>query len=126
MRIMFFMVYKMKEYKILKTESDIFPHVCFVNTIEDIYFLMDEIEEEMKDLNTNKMLIDLFLSNGFGFNRFFEFNSHTKEMNLINPRIVDEKVCKIVKEYLNKNQYILNGSALSLSLIEIILDELKI
>ena len=62
----------MREYEIFTFEEDANENVVFLNTTEDLYFLQDEIIEDINNKNsqTKTVLVDLFLRNGFTFNRY--------------------------------------------------------
>lgn len=113
----------MKDFVILNIDSSKEP-VCFLNNIEDVEFYLDDISKEIKALGETKIIIDLFLTNGYSYNRFFEFNSKTKELLLINPRNIDNDTYKSINLYLKKNIQLLENSALSLALRNIILSQL--
>lgn len=113
----------MKDFVILNNDSSKEP-VCFVNNVEDVEYYLDDISKEIKALGETKIIIDLFLTNGYSYNRFFEFNSKTKELLLINPRNIDNDTYKSINLYLKKNIQLLENSALSLALRNIILSQL--
>ena len=62
----------MGEYEIFTFEEDINENVVFLNTTEDLYFLQDEIMENIniKNKQNKTVLVDLLLRNGFTFNRY--------------------------------------------------------
>lgn len=117
----------MKDFVILKTNDNIRPYVCFMNTVEDVYYYLDDIKKDVSKLGVKKILIDLFLSNGYSFNRFFELQISGNEDKtlLINPRDVNDYVNQTINDYLYKNKHLLENSALSQSLIQIVIKELK-
>lgn len=71
----------MKDYKIFEFEDDINHNVAFINTTEDLYFIKDYIYDELSKVNGNEfeILVDLFLRNGFSFNRFVLLNIRGKK-----------------------------------------------
>lgn len=113
----------MKDFVILNNDNSKEP-VCFLNNVEDVEYYLDDISKEIKALDETKIIIDLFLTNGYSYNRFFEFNSKTKELLLINPRNIDNDTYKSINLYLKKNIQLLENSALSLALRNIILSQL--
>lgn len=113
----------MKDFIILKNDSAR-EYVCFINNVEDVEYYLDDISEEVKALGQTKIIIDLFLTNGYSYNRFFEFNSITKELLLINPRNINNDIYKNINVYLKNNIQLLENSALSLALKKIILNQL--
>lgn len=116
----------MREYEIFTFEEDINQSVVFLNTTEDLYFLQDEI---IKNINTNNnktrtILVDLFLRNGFTFNRYVllkldKYNS--LKSFIINPREVSEKIKMRINEYLKSNNKLLYASSLNKKEIEFIM-----
>ena len=71
----------MKDYEIFKFENDINQNVAFIKTTEDLYFIKDYIYDELSKVNGNEfeILVDLFLRNGFSFNRFVLLKYKGKE-----------------------------------------------
>ena len=105
----------MKDYEIFKFENDINQNVAFIKTTEDLYFIKDYIYDELSKVNGNEfeILVDLFLRNGFSFNRFvlLKYKGKEKCRTLIKMKI---------KEYLKNNENILQHSALSKETIEFV------
>jgi len=62
----------MREYKVFSFDDDINKNVVLLTSTEDLYFLQDEIYDELSAINGENftVLVDLFLRNGFSFNRF--------------------------------------------------------
>lgn len=115
----------MKDYEIFKFENDINQNVVFINTTEDLYFIKDNIYDELSKINGNEfqILVDLFLRNGFSFNRFILLKYKGKEKCktfIINPTDVSEQIKMRIKEYLKNNEDILQHSALSKDTIEFV------
>ena len=56
----------MGEYEVFTFEDDVNENVVFLNTTEDLYFLQDEIIEDINNKNSQAktVLVDLFLRNG--------------------------------------------------------------
>ena len=80
----------MKDFRIFKL-NEYESYVLLVSN-EDIYFLYDKLK---KELNNQKIIIDLFYRNGFSFNRFIEidFNKpQNQKSRIINPRFVSESI----------------------------------
>ena len=125
----------MKEYKIFKFEEDVDEYIVLITSTEDLYFLEDDIYEEMKEKCGTKVymliihsigtkfsiIIDLFLRNGFSFNRFVLLNYNgrdNKKSYIINPREISEKIKDRVRSYLIDNEELLTNSALPKYTIE--------
>lgn len=115
----------MKNYVILNNNNSINEYICFMNTVEDVEYSLDEITKDMKDLGCTRIIIDLFLTNGYSFNRFFEFNSTTNDLSIVNPRNIDNDIYTNINIYLKNNIQLLENSALSLAMKEIIAKQLK-
>lgn len=115
----------MKNYVILNNNNSINEYICFMNTVEDVEYSLDEITKDMKDLGCTRIIIDLFLTNGYSFNRFFEFNSTTNDFSIVNPRNIDNDIYNNINIYLKNNIQLLENSALSLAMKEIIAKQLK-
>ena len=115
----------MKNYVILNNNNSINEYVCFMNNVEDVEYSLDEITKDMKDLGCTRIIIDLFLTNGYSFNRFFEFNSTTNDFSIVNPRNIDNDIYNNINIYLKNNIQLLENSALSLAMKEIIAKQLK-
>lgn len=125
--MMFFLIneeIKMGEYEIFEFEEDINEKVVFLNTTEDLYFLQDEIMEKVSSKNKT-VLVDLFLRNGFTFNRYvlLKMDSNNKFKSfIINPREVSEKIKKKVENYLKEHNELLYSSSLTQNEIEFIIN----
>ena len=113
----------MKDFVILKNESSQ-EYICFINNVEDVEYFLEDISKEIRTLGRTKIIIDLFLTNGYSYNRFFEFNIITNELLLINPRNIDNEIYKTVAMYLKNNIQLLENSALYLALKKIVLNKL--
>lgn len=118
----------MGEYEIFTFKEDVNENVVFLNTTEDLYFLQDEIMENITiQNNLNKtVLVDLFLRNGFTFNRYvllkLDKNNRCRSF-IINPREVSEKIKMKIKEYLRSHNELLYSSSLSKKEIEFIINK---
>lgn len=115
----------MKDFIILKNDNSPIKYICFMNTVEDVEYCLEDVKNEMAKLGQTKILIDLFLSNGYSYNRFFEFNLLTQDLSLVNPRNIDITTYNTINIYLKNNLEILDNSALSLSLQNIIVKQLQ-
>ena len=99
--------------------------MIYIKTTEDLYFIKDYIYDELSKVNGNEfeILVDLFLRNGFSFNRFVLLNYKGKEKCrtlIVNPTDVSEQIKMKIKEYLKNNENILQHSALSKETIEFV------
>lgn len=115
---------KMENFKVFNVDG-FDKDVIFLNTIEDLYFIKDEIFQELSKKNGDnfKVIIDHFLTNGFSFNRFsilcFNGNENTNSY-IINPRDVPEQIKNQISLYLKENFEVLEESSLPLSIKEFI------
>ncbi len=118
----------MREYEIFIFEEDVNENVVFLNTTEDLYFLQDEIMEDInnKDSQNKTILVDLFLRNGFTFNRYvllkLDKNNRYRSF-IINPREVSERIKIKIEEYLRNHNELLYSSSLSKKEIEFIINK---
>ena len=118
----------MREYEIFIFEEDVNENVVFLNTTEDLYFLQDEIMEDInnKDSQNKNILVDLFLRNGFTFNRYvllkLDKNNRYRSF-IINPREVSERIKIKIEEYLRNHNELLYSSSLSKKEIEFIINK---
>lgn len=118
----------MREYEIFIFEEDVNENVVFLNTTEDLYFLQDEIMEDInnKDGQNKTILVDLFLRNGFTFNRYIllklDKNNRYRSF-IINPREVSERIKIKIEEYLRNHNELLYSSSLSKKEIEFIINK---
>lgn len=115
----------MQDYEILKFEDDIDEKVVFVTSTEDLYYLQDDIFDDISRTNGENfnVLVDLFLRNGFSFNRFVSLHYKGKEQchsYIVNPREVSEEIKLKIRNYLNKHRFLLNNSALTKSTIDFV------
>ncbi len=115
----------MEEYKIFTFEGDVNENVVFINTTEDLYFLQDEIIEDINNINSQSktVLVDLFLRNGFTFNRYvlLKFDKNKCRSFIINPREISERIKIGIEDYLKKHNELLYASSLSNKEIEFIM-----
>ena len=115
----------MQEYEIFKFDDDINEKVVFVKSTEDLYYLQDDIFEDLSKTNGENfsILVDLFLRNGFSFNRFASLNYKGKEQcwtYIVNPREVSEEIKLKVRNYLKTHKELFNNSALTKSAINFV------
>lgn len=114
----------MDNFKIFNVD-DFDKDVIFLNTIEDLYFVKDDIFQELsKRYGDNfKVIVDHFITNGFSFNRFsmlvFNGKNNTNSY-IINPRDVPEQIKNQISSYLKANLDILEESSLPISIKEFI------
>ena len=120
-------VYKMKEYEILKNRDNAKAYICFMNTVEDVEYYLNNIKSDMQKIGCNKILIDLFLSNGLSYNRFFEYNlENEKNLLLVNPRNIDRETYELIDNYIGNNLELLENSALSNAFKKMFLNHIKV
>ena len=118
----------MKEYEIFTFEEDVNEIVVFLNTTEDLYFLQDEIIEDINTKNNQikTVLVDLFLRNGFTFNRYillkFDKNKKCRSF-IINPREVSENIKIKIEEYIKNYNELLYSSSLSKKEIDFVMQK---
>ncbi|NLW48279.1 MAG: hypothetical protein GXY86_13220 [Firmicutes bacterium] len=115
----------MQEYKIFEFKDDVNEKVLLITSTEDLYYLQNDIYEDLSKINGEnfKILVDLFLRNGFSFNRFVSLNYKGKEQCqtfIVNPREVSEEIKSKIGNYLKTHIEILNNSSLTRSTINFI------
>ena len=115
----------MKEYIIFNFQDKKNETIVFMNTIEDMYYFIDDIYEEISKVKGTKfsVIIDLFLRNGFSFNRFAMLQFDGKESYntfIINSYEVSDNVKKEIRQYLKSNNTLLDESALDNETIEFV------
>ena len=114
-----------KDYEIFSFYNEDNEIVILLITTEDLYFLEEKIYDELsiKYGENFSVLVDLFLRNGFSFNRFVTLNYKGKDnvkVSVKNPIDVSEKIKYKVRKYLKINIDVLNNSALSTRTIEFV------
>lgn len=114
-----------KDYEIFSFYNEDNENVILLTTTEDLYFLEEKIYEELsiKYGENFSVLVDLFLRNGFSFNRFVTLNykgRNNVKVSVKNPIDVSEKIKYKIRQYLRQNIDILNNSALSTRTIEFV------
>ena len=85
---------------------------------EDIYFYYEKIYEQLSSMlgKTFSITVDMFLRNGFTFNRFIEliFDEKGKSKSkIINPRDVSDELKENTKQFLRTNVAYLEDSPIS-------------
>ena len=114
----------MREFEIFDIEDND-TKVVLITSTEDLYFLQEDIYDFLSaTCGTNfKIIVDLFLRNGFSFNRFASLEYTGKEQcksTLVNPREVSEEIKSKIRRFLSNNSYLLENSALTKSTIDYI------
>ena len=100
----------MKEYIIFNFQEKINESIVFMNTVEDMYYFIEEIYDEVSKVKGTKfsVLIDLFLRNGFSFNRFIMLQFDGKENYntfVMNSYEISDSVKREIKQCTKLNQY---------------------
>jgi hypothetical protein len=113
----------MQEYELFKFDDDIYEKMIFVTSTEDLYYLQDDIYDDLSTANGSSftVLVDLFLRNGFSFNRFVALRYKGKEhcqTFIVNPREVSEDIKTKVRNYLRTHTELLNASSVTKSAID--------
>jgi hypothetical protein len=116
----------MQEYEIFKFDDDINEKVVLITSTEDLYYLQDDIFDDLSKTNGEKftVLVDLFLRNGYSFNRFISLSYNGKDKCktfIINPREVSEEIKSKTRSYLQSHTDMLDNSALSRSVVNYVL-----
>ncbi|MDL2280851.1 type II toxin-antitoxin system RnlB family antitoxin [Selenomonadales bacterium OttesenSCG-928-I06] len=114
----------MEEFVRFRIENDC-HEVVFLKTVDDLYFFLGNIYDDLAISygKTFTIIVDLFLQNGFSFNRFVELNFYDKETytsSIVNPRDVSEEAKRKIAEYLKNHSELLYNSALSKNTIDFI------
>ncbi len=114
----------MQKYEVFNFKNEIQRQVIFINTTEELTYLKDEIYEELsKNNGTNfKVIVDLFLRNGFSFNRYvmMEFKEGKSSISIINHNEISENIKRSIRIYLKENTEVLNNGTLSKRIINFI------
>ena len=115
----------MQEYEIFNFYNDINEKVILMTSTEDLYYLQDEIFDNLSKIKGENftVLVDLFLRNGFSFNRFVSLSYKGKNQCkafIVNPREVSEEIKAKIRSYLKSNINILEKSALSQNTVNFI------
>lgn len=116
----------MQEYKVFSFNDDVIKNVVLLTSTEDLYFLQDEIYDELSATNGENftVLVDLFLRNGFSFNRFVSLCFKGKDLSktsIVNPREVSDEIKLKIRNYLKSNKIIFEDSALSKNIVDFVM-----
>lgn len=115
----------MKEYEIFNFDENITNNFVFMNTVEDSYYFIEEIYNDLYKTRGKKfsVIIDLFLQNGFSFNRFimiqFEDKDNYKSL-IVNSQEISDIVKRRINQYLKSHIELLEDSALDKKTIEFV------
>lgn len=116
----------MEDYKLFNFEDEQKNNIIFINSTEDLYDLTSIIYKDLsKAYGTSfSVVVDLFLRNGFSFNRFVElkFDNGNYKSFIINPNEISEISKENIRKYLKNNIDLLQNSALSKKAINFILN----
>lgn len=115
----------MLDYEIFILDNDINGKIVFITSTEDLYYLQDDIFDDFSKTNgpNFSILVDLFLRNGFSFNRFVSLRYEGRDRCqtfIVNPREVSEEIKTKVRNYLRANIDLLENSSLTKSTINFI------
>lgn len=115
----------MKEYEMFSLEEEN-RDIIFLISLEDPYFIFDSIYEELSVTRGScfSVTVDMFLRNGYSFNRYILIEFSSKEdykTKLINSRDISDKAKYCVKRFLMKNNKYLIDSALSKRTIDFVM-----
>ena len=115
----------MKEYIIFNFKDKVNESIVFMNTLEDMHYFIEDIYDELSKVKGTKfsVVIDLFLRNGFSFNRFVMLQFDGKEKYntfVINSYEISDNVKREIKQYLKTNNKLLEESALDSKTIEFV------
>lgn len=116
----------MGTFKRFEFENEDYLDVILLTDVEDLYFTQEDIYETLspKKGESFSILIDMFLRNGYSFNRYtlLEYNGPRKiKSYLVNSRDVSENIKKCVKSYLIENTDLLYDSSLTENAINYVL-----
>lgn len=115
----------MQDYQIFEFEDDVNEKLVFITSTEDLYYLQNDIYDELSKTNGENftVLVDLFLRNGFSFNRFVSLQYKGKKhccSLIVNPREVSEEIKLRIKSYLKTHVELLYNSSLAKSIIDFV------
>lgn len=113
------------QYKTFQFNDELNEHVILITCTEDLYYLQDDIYDDMSKSNgaNFSILVDLILRNGFSFNRYVNMKFCGKDqckLFIVNPRDVSELIKLRVKNYLIANRELLDNSSLTKNSIKYI------
>lgn len=116
----------MHDYEIFNFEEDINNNYIFLNNIDDLYFFTEDIYNDLSKTQGNKfsVIVDLFLRNGYSFNRYvlLKFEEGICNSIIINPNDISESSKKTIRQYLKEHVDILKNGALTKSTINYVLN----
>lgn len=115
----------MNDFVFIKTRDSMRPYVCFINTVDDVYFFLDDIKEEATRLGMEHITIDLFLINGYAYNRFFNYVINNSDLSIVNPREIGDYVYESINKYISSNISLLEQSALSPAMQQIVIKQIR-
>jgi|APSaa5957512622_1039677.scaffolds.fasta_scaffold182488_2 hypothetical protein len=115
----------MQEYEIFEFDDDVNKKVVLITSTEDLYYLQNDIYDDLSKTNGEyfTILVDLFLRNGFSYNRFVTLDYKGKEQCktfIVNSREVSEDIKSKIRNYLKTHIDLLNNSALTKSAIKFV------
>jgi len=121
----------MKGYRIFRFDNSDIENVVFVTSTEDLYSLQSDIYNEISATHGKNfsVLVDLFLRNGFSYNRFVSL--HFKGRNqcrsyIVSPGDVSEDIKLKIKQYLITHPLLLYKSALTKSTINFVVQCIQV
>lgn len=110
-------------FEIFEFTDEIYEEVVLIKNTEDVHYLREQIFESLvskKGYNFS-VLVDLFLRNGYSFNRFallkFVDGKYLKSY-IISTNDVSDNIKSTVKKYLKTNIDVLKQSSLPKKTIE--------
>lgn len=116
----------MNDYETFYFENEINKNYIFLNNTDDLYFLTNDIYDKLSSTQGNRfsVLVDLFLRNGYSFNRYVLLNFDNGKYNsiIINPNDVSEFSKRKINEYLKNNKSVLENGSLTNSTIDFVLN----
>lgn len=115
----------MKEYEIFNFDENINNNFIFMNTVEDIYYFIEEIYNDLYKTRGKKfsVIIDLFLQNGFSFNRFIMIKFKDKNSYksfIVNSQEIPDVIKRKINQYLKSHSELLEESALDRKTVEFV------
>lgn len=101
-------------------------NIILLISTEDLYYLQDGIYDYLSKTKGESftVVVDLFLRNGFSFNRFvlLQYNAKDKcKTFIINPREISDEGKASIRNYLRCHEELLKNSSLSKKAINFIL-----
>jgi hypothetical protein len=116
----------MEDYKLFNFNDEQKKTIIFINSTEDLYNLTSTIYNDLSRVygTSFSVVVDLFLRNGFSFNRFVElnFDNGNYKLFIINPNEIPEVSKENIRKYLKNNINLLENSVLSKKAINFILN----